>query len=296
MHPDEFEGRVALEHVFHFTTEGPCCIIITDAVSVLVDEDGEVDLHAELINRVEGRVVDPRDLLAEQHRGQVVVAAHDFAHRPPHLRVLVVHAPHVGDGREIGRVERGETRREALTLLVAERKPSVSHHLVSVRVDVARRVVVLVVQWLLGAVVAPLFTAGHAKDNCALDLATIHGLERGDGPGRFLQEVEKVEVAIDRFPFLLDPRGKHSLGRGGATVGAFGRRQAVCETGDELVGVLRNHRLFLLHLRSLGIFKLLAQHTHTGLDHSSLGLGVGVAGKVEVVDGRSRAVAEPCGS
>ena len=56
----------------------------------------------------------------------------------------------------------------------------------------------------LPPVVAPLFAARHSKDNGSLDSATVHRPERRSRARRLLEEVEEVEVAVDRLPLLLD--------------------------------------------------------------------------------------------
>ena len=58
-----------------------------------------------------------------------------------------MHAPHVRDRGEIGWVEGGEARGEARAADVVEGQPSVSNHLVSVCIDVARACADWVVSW-----------------------------------------------------------------------------------------------------------------------------------------------------
>ena len=77
--------------------------------------------------------------LGEEHVRQVIMAAHDLPHPAPHLRILVVEALDVGDGREVGRVEGGEARGEARALCVVEGEPRVCDHLVGVGVPATCR-------------------------------------------------------------------------------------------------------------------------------------------------------------
>eukprot|EP00966_Prymnesium_polylepis_P028112 650024-Prymnesium_polylepis.1 len=66
-------------------------------------------------------------LAVEEHGRQVVVAAHELGDRAPHLGILVPHAAHVRDARQVGRVEGGERGREARAVRVVEGEPRIRH-------------------------------------------------------------------------------------------------------------------------------------------------------------------------
>ena len=96
VHPDHVEAWVALEHALYLVLVRPSPIKIADAVRIVMDEDRQAGLDAELVDGIERRVVDARDLAREKHIGEVIMTAHHLhttTHHPPHT--THVHAvPH----------------------------------------------------------------------------------------------------------------------------------------------------------------------------------------------------------
>mmetsp|Transcript_69912 Transcript_69912/g.138535 ORF Transcript_69912/g.138535 Transcript_69912/m.138535 type:complete len:317 (+) Transcript_69912:935-1885(+) len=223
VHPDKLELRMLFEHLLDLIHVLPAVVVVAHPIRVVVDLDGEVLLNAEFVDEIEGGVVASGDLLVEQHRRQVVVSAHDLANAAPHFGVLIVQPLDVVEGREVRRVEGGERRRDACAVLVLKCQPRVSDHLVRIGIHVAWRIVVLVVEWLLGSIKHPLLAARHAEDQRLLAVAAVHRQQRRRGARRFLEEVEQMKVAVDCVPLLVSSRGRAGhLHR--ATTAAVGER------------------------------------------------------------------------
>ena len=102
MGPDELRHGIFLEHLLELV-EMFVFVVDADRGAVLMEQDGQAAPGAQLVDVMQGGVVDPGRLLVGQV-GQVVVAAEDLPDAPPE-GVFLQHPLGVAIGVSVGGVE-----------------------------------------------------------------------------------------------------------------------------------------------------------------------------------------------
>mmetsp|Transcript_7060 Transcript_7060/g.8114 ORF Transcript_7060/g.8114 Transcript_7060/m.8114 type:complete len:255 (-) Transcript_7060:267-1031(-) len=221
--PHKLQLRELVHYLLNLPEVLPGSVLLKHLSGVVVHNNGHILLRAELVHGLQTRVVGSGGLLILEHGSKVIVTAHNLSNRPPHTRILIPHTLHVLDGKFVSGVERGKARGKTLTNVVRAGKPCICHHLVSVVVDVAVGVIILVVQRRRRLLLFPLLTARHTEHNGLGHIGFVHGFGHGEGSLRLLQEVHQVKVAIDRLPgFAISVSGLEScvvLGQLGPVTG-----------------------------------------------------------------------------